>query len=279
VGFGGPRLAVPAGGVILTAGGTQDRSSLWLPLLRQLTEACPDWVVWKNVESALFGIGDIDAAAPSMNWEVIEQTFRRWAAEHDLEPVVVCHHIPGGLNLISIPQGLPTFLEMGVKDRRIFRGSTLFVAGDLRPLMQMDPRGFRRIRPGAEGLLKLLLNGTRRGGGPNWEGIREKHVLELMREDPEGMRMAARLLGPAERALVAGAERAMNGGWNRAAMFMVDGWALLRGLKSPGVLVRRFQFRLRGKECPVVSAILTAHRRIPVDRESWLREVGLSHAL
>jgi hypothetical protein len=256
----------------------QDRSSLWLPLLRRLAEACPDWVVWKNAESALSGIGDIDAAAPRKDWDVIEGEFRRWAAERDLGPVLVCHHIPGGLNLICIPKDLPTFLEVGVKDRRVFRGSTLFVAGDLKPMMQMDPRGFRRIRPGAEGLFKLLLNGTRRGGRPNWVGIRDKHVLELLREDPQGMRMAARLLGPAGKPLVAGAERAMAGGWDRGAMMLVEGWALVRALRSPLVLVKRLQFRLRGKDCPIVRAILTTHRRIPADREGWLREVALSHA-
>jgi hypothetical protein len=256
----------------------QDRSSLWLPLLRRLAEACPDWVVWKNVESALSGIGDIDAAAPKKDWEVIEGEFRRWAAERDLGPALVCHHIPGGLNLICIPKDLPTFLEVGVKDRRIFRGSTLFVADDLKPFMLMDPRGFRRIRPGAEGLFKLLLNGTRRGGRPNWQGIRDKRVLELLREDPEGMRMAARLLGAAASPLVAGAERAMAGGWNRGAMFLVDVWAMTRAMARPVVLARRLRFRLWGKDCPIVRAILTDHRRIPPDREGWLRQVALTHA-
>jgi hypothetical protein len=256
----------------------QDRSSLWLPLLRRLSDASQNWVVWKNVDSALSGIGDIDAAAPAEDWVVIEEEFRRWAARGELGPVVVCHHIPGGLNLISIPPDFPSFLEVGVKDRRIFRGSTLFVADDLKPLMQMDPRGFRRIRPGAEGLFKLLLNGTRRGGLPNWEGIRDKHVLELLREDPQGMRMAAQLLGPAARPLVAGAEGAMAGGWNRGAMFLVDAWAVMRALRSPVVLLRRLRFRLYGKDCPIVRAILTDHRRVPADREGWLRQVALTHA-
>ena len=30
-----------------------DRSAIWLPLLRRLTEVSPHWVVWKNADAAL----------------------------------------------------------------------------------------------------------------------------------------------------------------------------------------------------------------------------------
>jgi hypothetical protein len=61
-------------------------------------------------------------------------------------------------------------------------------------------------------------------------------------------------------------------------MLLVDAWAVLRSLKNPVVLAKRLRFRLWGKDCPIVRAILTTHRRIPEDRESWLRQVALSHA-
>jgi hypothetical protein len=256
----------------------EDRSSLWLPLLRRLTEASSWWVVWKNVDSALSGTGDIDAAAPEADWPIIEHEFRHWATELELGPVIVCHHIPGGLNLVAVPSTMPTLLELGVKARRIWRGTTLFVLDDLKPLMVLDPRGFRRLRPGAEGLFKLLLNGARWDGSPNRDSLRTKRVAELLREDPGGASMAARLFGPARGAVLYAAQRVAAGEWDRRAILTVEGWALLRALGSPVVAAKRARFRLRARAtCPVISTLLGDHRRIPDDREAWLRRVAASH--
>jgi hypothetical protein len=73
------------------------------------------------VESALFGTRDIDCAAAQTEWPRIEE-YRLWAVERELGPVVVCRHIPGELNLVAI-EAMQTFLEMGVKSTRMFRGS------------------------------------------------------------------------------------------------------------------------------------------------------------
>jgi hypothetical protein len=259
---------------------TGDRSAIWLPLLRRLTEVSPYWVVWKNADAALSGSGDIDAAAPEGDWPIIEREFREWAARYELGPVIVCQHIPGGLNLVAVPPGMSTFLEVGVKARRIWRGATLFVLDDLKPLMVLDPRGFRRLRPGAEGLFKLLLNGARWDGGANWEGLRVKGVAALLRHDPEGARMAARRFGFAEAAAVRCAERVAVGEWDRGAMMTLEGWAFLRAVRNPSVLANRARFRLRAEAvCPVVSALLRDHRRIPADRAGWLRQVAANHTI
>jgi hypothetical protein len=262
----------------MTDANHEGRSSHWLPLLRRLTEASPSWVVWKNVDSALSGTGDIDAAAPETDWPLIEREFRQWATEFAFGPVIVCHHIPGGLNLVAVPPTMSTLLELGVKARRIWRGATLFVLDDLKPLMVLDPRGFRRIRPGAEGLFKLLLNGARWNGMPNPDSLRSKRVAELLREDPDGAWMAAQLLGPARGAMLRAAQRVAVGDWDRRAILTVEGWALLRALRSPVITVKRARFRLRAKAtCPVISTLLGDHRRIPDDREAWLRRVAASH--
>jgi hypothetical protein len=259
---------------------TGDRSAIWLPLLRRLTEVSPHWVVWKNADAALSGTGDIDAAAPEHDWPIIEREFREWAAMYELGPVVVCHHIPGGLNLVAVPPGMATFLEVGVKARRIWRGATLFVLDDLKPLMVLDPRGFRRLRPGAEGLFKLLLNGARWDGGANWDALHTKCVPALLRDDPEGTRLAARRFGFAQAAAVRCAERVAAGEWDRGAMLTLESWALLRAARNPTVLANRARFRLRAEAvCPVVSALLRDHRRIPADRTSWLRTVATNHTV
>jgi hypothetical protein len=262
----------------MTDANRENRSSIWLPLLRRLTEASRSWVVWKNVDSALSGIGDIDAAAPETDWPIIEREFRSWATELALGPVIVCHHIPGGLNLVAVPPTMSTLLELGVKARRIWRGATLFVLDDLKPLMVLDPRGFRRLRPGAEGLFKLLLNGARWDGRPNRDGLRSKRVAEMLHEDPTGAWMAAQLLGPARGAVLRAAQRAAVGEWDRRAVLAVEAWTFLRALRSPAVAAERVRFRLRAKAtCPVVSTLLGDHRRIPADRERWLRLVAASH--
>ena len=256
------------------------RTELWLPLLRTLTEKCPGWLLWKNAESAFTGVGDIDAAAPVGEWPVVERCFREWAEEQGVGPVIVCHHIPGGLNLVAVPADSATLLEMGVKNDKIWRGSPLFEYDDLRPLAGMDPRGFRRLRPGAEGFFKLMLNGSRWDGSPHDEGLRAKNVADLLRRDPEGARMAAKTFGPAAPAAVAAAESAASGDWNRGAMLAVTAWALLRSLWQPAVLAKRLQFRLTAKQrCPVVAALLGDERRIPADRDAWLRRVAQTHVV
>lgn len=260
------------------AGG--DRAELWLPLLRRLTEASPTYVVWKQVDSALEGEGDIDSAASPADWDMLEAEFRQWAVRYGLEPVAVCNHIPGGRNLIAAPAGMASFLELSIKHNKVFRGSMLFTLEQLAPLTIIDPRGFRRLRPGAEGVLKLVLNGSRWGGRPNSEGLRAKHVVELLDADDDGARMAAQLFGPADTAVLELARAVQAGRWDRRAMLRVEGRALLMAIREPRVLGRRAWFRLFSTQhCPIVKAILAGGRRIPEDRDGWLRSIARTHAV
>lgn len=257
-----------------------DRTELWLPLLQRLTEASTSWLLWKNAESAFTGIGDIDAAAPEHDWPMIEREFRSWATARELAPVVVCRHIPGGLNLIAIPDREATFLEMGIKARRIWRGSTLFVLEDILPMAVTDPRGFRRLRPGAEGVFKLLLNGTRRGGAPDEAALAAKGVRDLLRDDPAGVAQASRLFGPAGGAVRRGSRHAAAGDWSRPAMLAIEGWMLLKAVLHPRVTIARLRFRRSARAtCPVVEAILGQGRRIPDDRAAWIERLSIDHPI
>jgi hypothetical protein len=259
---------------------TADRKALWLPLLRRLSERVPEWVVWKNVDSAFYGGGDIDAAAPESAWPTIQNEFVTWAQELGLTPVIVCKHIPGGLNLIAVPPGFATLLEVGVKEKKIWRGTSLFRVCDLLPLIVSDPLGFRRIRPGAEGVLKLLLNATRWNGLPDIHAIAQKHVRELLREDPEGARLCSRVLfspvrGSLDRACDAVAEEK----WDRGALMAVQTWALSRNFFHPMIAARRLWFRATAiKSCAVVSTLLRDYRRVPDDRAAWLQRVAANHS-
>jgi hypothetical protein len=255
------------------------RRDLWLALLRRLTQTSPTFLVWKNVESALEGQGDIDAAAATRDWDAIEEQFLDWATELELLPAALCHHIPGGRNLIAAPAGTRTFFELSIKHDKAFRGSTLFVLDDLLAMSEMDDRGFRRLRPGAEGLLKMVLNGSKWFGRPDRDGLTGKRVRELLASDPEGFAMAARVFGRADAAARRLAQAVVDGRWDRRAMCTIEGHALLKGLRHPSVMARRAWFRLTmQRRCPVVYAI--GHGRVVSDpRDAWLADVARSHVL
>jgi hypothetical protein len=253
-----------------------DREPLWLPLLRRLTDVSSEWVVWKNVESAVTGVGDIDSAAPRADWPRLTDAFHAWADEHALGPVIVCPHAPNLLHLVALDGPAP-FFEVDLVARKVFLGSTLFVPSDLAPLTELDARGFRRTRSGAEGLIKLVNNGARRDGRANEEGLAAKHIPELLARDPRGVRDAARLLfGPARAPVLDLVHAVLNGSWDRRAMLNVQAWFLLRAVAEPASVAARVQFRRNRVRCPVLTAVF-AGRRVPGDRVAWLDEVAREH--
>jgi len=255
-----------------------DRTELWLGLMRRLTEQVPGWAVWKNADSAFAGTGDVDSFAPPAEWPNIRRIFVAWVAEQGLGPVIVCRHIPQGPHFITLQPDSPYIVQLDVKVRGTFRGSTLIDAWDLQRLSEIDPRGYRRVRPGVEGVIKLCMNGTRKGGRPNHEGLETKRVAELLRVDPEGVELGSRLLGRASGALQRGAAAVVEGGWDRSAMRRVEAWSLLRGVAEPGVAASRVWFLYwAAKRCPVVSLIRDHDRRVPSDRDRWLAEVARDH--
>lgn len=252
-----------------------DRAGLWLPLLTRVTEAFPRWSVWKNVESALSGPGDIDSFAPPEDWPAIGRVWREWLRERGLGPAVVCRHVPQGPHFVALEPGSPWLVQFDVKLLATFRGCALMDVDELLELAEIDERGFRRIRPGAEGVLKLVYNGMRPGGRRDPGGLRDKDVVALLAADPEGARRAAGLFGPASRAVLVAVERVLQDDWSRPAMIAVEGWALAKALIHPKVAVGRLWFdRVSKPRCPVLQVIRERDRRLPEDREAWLAEVA-----
>jgi hypothetical protein len=257
------------------------REAVWMQLLQRLTAISDTWAVWKNVDSALLRDGDIDSMASPSDWPAIEIEARAWAARHGLGPLIPCTHIPGGMNLVVPDADSPYLFEIGVKERKLFRGSALFTYEQMLPLVRMDPRGFRCVAPGAEGVLKLLLNGTRRGGAKDPDGLRDKNVVRLLRDDPVGARRAVQAIGGAAApALQRAVDAAAAGEWARGAMAVVELRALLRMLADPAMTIRRARFiASRRNPCPVVHALLGNARYIPGDRARWLSDVARTHPL
>jgi hypothetical protein len=255
-----------------------DRTDLWLSLLRRLTREYPGWATWKNVDSAMRGKGDVDSLAPPGDWPAIRRTFEGWARERGYGPVVVCRHVPQGPHLITFEPGSDYLVQLDVKVRATFRGSTLVDAWNLLPLTEMDAAGYRRVRAGADGVIRLCTNGIRRGGRMDRAALAEKRIPELLAADPDGVAAISRSFGPARNALLRGVRAVVSGGWDRQAMLQVEAWALARSAAEPGVAVSRLWFAQGPlKRCPVLRIIRKHDRRVPVDREGWMEEVRPTH--
>ena len=142
-----------------------------------------------------------------------EHEFATWAKSNGLGPVISCPHAPFLVHLVALDQSAPaeTFFELDVNRRKVFLGSTLFLPADLRPLARVNDEGFRRLRPGAEGLLKLVHNGTKRRGRQNEEGLKTKRIPELLAEDWEGVEQAALLFKSGRSAVLDSARAVVEG--------------------------------------------------------------------
>lgn len=257
--------------------GAVDLSGQWIPLLRRLTETLPAWGLWKNADSALAGRGDFDSTAPHADWGVITAAFEEWASEHGYAPVSACHHVPGVLFLVALDRARSVLIELDVNARKYFRGWTMFRPERIAALMEIDERGFRRVRPGAEGVILLTQNGMRWRGRPDTRGLARKRVAELLRSDPEGVEAAARLFGRAAPALRAGARSVAEGGWNRPAFLALEAYAIGRAVLAPHVALTRLWAKRVKKRCPILKAIFSEHRSVPDDHDAWVRAVAAEH--
>lgn len=235
-------------------------------------------MIWKNADTALAGVGDVDCIAPAAIWTSIVTQVREWATDVELGPVIVCNHWPDGMFVVALDGG-NEFFQLDVRSKVSFRASTVFEAEEVAEITVMDTRGFRRLRPGAEGLLKMVLKGLGWGGRPREGKLRSEGVLQLISQDEVGVRKGAALFGPAGPALVSAAESYRQGGWNRAAMFGVELGCGLRALRRPALALRRVRFRsFEARRCPVLDASINGSRRPPGQNvDAWLARVSELH--
>ena len=258
---------------------SSDRSGRWLPLLRELTETSPNWMALKGATSAFSRGGDIDSIAPGEDWATIQHVFHRWARSQGLGPVVPCRHAPFLLHLVALDPVAPseTFYELDVNRRKIFLGSTLFRPSEVSSLAIVSDQGFRRLRPGAEGLLKLVQNGMHRGGRMNAAGLQIKGILPLLQDDWEGVMQMAHLFKQAERDVLRGARAAADGGWDRRSMIRTEAWSLARAAIEPSAVFARLKFRYNKGRCPVLRSVFESKRIVGPDPSAWLEHVAESH--
>ncbi len=255
-----------------------DLLELWLSLLRDLTARFPSWAVWKNPESAFSGPGDIDSLAPPEQWHAIEGAFKEWVAANELRPSIVCRHVPQGPHFITFHSEWPHMLILDVKELSTWRGSTLIHHRDLAEITAVGDQGFRRMRSGAEGVVKLLLNGILPGGRQNEEGLEKKRVHALLSDDPEGVELTIERMGLLSGMLRNGVGAFLDGGWDRRSMLAVEIGFGLRTFSEPRIAVSRLWFKHHLiKQCDVLQSVRKHDRAIPGDPEEWFRRVAINH--
>lgn len=250
-----------------------------LALLQRLTTECPRWAIWKGVERALDGEGDIDSLAPVDDWSAITDVFSDWALSNGHTAVTSCRHVPGVLLLMAISPTQSLLSELDVCSECYWRGSPLIEAERISSLTIDDRRGFKMMRPGAQGMFLLLLNGVQRGGRPDERAILGKDLVNLMRSDPDGVAAAASTLGLGRTSALDLVEASLRGTWNRRAAVLLEFRALCRSVFPPRHLTSRLRFRLGPfRTCPIVAATKQG-RRTPRDIERWLAWVSRSHVV
>ncbi len=254
-----------------------DLSRFWIPLLTTLTEEVPSWAVWKNTDRAFAGIGDLDSIGPVEDWGSISERHKEWAFSMGAMAVVGCDHAPEVLSLLAIFPSSNVMAQFDACAACSWRGTRLFRAHQVSGLFELDPRGFRQLRPGAAALSIFLLNGVKRGGRLNHGALREKRVVELMNQDPEGVVAAARVFGVEMPAGMVAA--LLRGEPPRTALLKLEARGALRSLAHPMLPIAKARLRMIDRnKCPVQTAIASG-RRITGDVESWLGSVASLHAV
>lgn len=251
-----------------------DRSELLVPLLRELSAVAPSLVVWKNADRALEGDGDLDLLCAREEAGAVEEVFSRWADEHGGGPVVACEHGGNGRYLVTLAPD-ERFAELDVKWHLTARGAQLFRLEHLTDLVAIDDRGFRRLRPGAEGLLKLAVSGVRRDGAPRTHRLDREDVVDLLRADPAGAQAATRFFGRGAGPVTRAVGALVDGEWDRAAWLQVQLLLAGRSLRDPRALAGRVaphgSSTCRGLKPLVTRGVVRA------DDADWLRHLPAPH--
>jgi hypothetical protein len=236
-----------------------------------MTAKHPDLVVWKHLERALRGQGDVDAAAPARDGAAIRADAqaiagRTLAASH----VILCDHIADKkLHFFVQPDRLPQLFEFDVCSQPS-RGLAPWASPDLMlPLATMSGEGIRRLRPGAEAVVLLVYHGLSPSGLARPRG-REAALVDFgLAEDREGAERACATLPPrpARRALAALIGHVSEGRWDSTLASRAYAGFVVASCAHPRFSARRLGLRAQlaaGREC-VMSVLARREGRLVPD--------------
>jgi hypothetical protein len=238
-------------------------------LMTRLTRADPAWAVWKSVERATTGAGDIDAVAPRSAWRSLTAAVVDWAQAERLGPTIACRHLPG--TQVDVVCAGTALLQIDLHERAagVARAETL--AG----MTELDQRGFRVVRPGARALLALMSCAHRRRA-PLLDEDDRREIESLAAADPEGVQMLAAELGPLGWLVLRVLRAVGDGSAGHRSALELELFYLSCALRDPRQRLAWARYRLGRPPCAVLTA-LAAGRRMPADRSRWLESVAQSH--
>lgn len=239
-------------------------------LLADLCSRHDALVVWKHLDRALRGRGDIDAAAPAdatpaIVADAVRLAPRLLAASH----VIRCGHVADKDLLFFVrPQQLPQLFELDLCTQPS-RG--LAPWAEPRALCRLTadrPDGIRALRPGAEAVVSLVYHGLSHNGRARLHGDERVIVEHGLRTDLDGAVWASALLPPrpARRAVRAVVRTVAGGGWDSRQARQAWAGFLAAGAVSPRFVARRTAFRARlatDRDCVMSRLARRNGRRVP----------------
>lgn len=255
--------------------------------LRALTGKQASFVVWKHLDRALLGRGDVDAAAPLDRAAAVTSDAVALAKDLLLAThVVSCGHVQDKrLQFFVRPDTWPQLLELDVCTQPS-RGLAPWASpARMLQLATVGDAGIRRLRPGAEAVVALVYSGLSPRGADLLPADERPTVRFGLETDLPGARNAIDLLAPApaQRPLHILLTQLDQQRWDAAAARRAFFGFVLSGLAYPAYAARRARFRVglsRGKEC-LMSDLARHHARLVPhgDLDAFLRAAAVGHAL
>lgn len=233
---------------------TQDAARV--AILRHLSTRHPGFLVWKHLDRALLGMGDVDAAVPAVDVRAIAAEAK--AVAKDLlaaTTVITCEHVADKHLLFFVqPQRLPQLFELDLCSQPSRGLAPWADPRRMAALTIMSPEGIRRLRPGAEAVVSLVYHGLSLRGGDRLLGSERDLVQKGLIEDEEGVLLSCHRLVPlpARGPVLELLRRLQHGSWDPSSAAQAQAGFVLSGLAHPRHTIRRAGFRVglaTGREC------------------------------
>lgn len=259
-----------------------------LAFLRQLTLRHPELVVWKHLDRALRGRGDVDAAVPADRALVVrEDAIRIAPTTLGASAVITCDHVADKrLQFFVQSERLPQLFELDLCTQPARGLAPWADPRGLAELSVVGDEGVRRLRTGAEAVVSLVYHGLSRGGRYRLTGDEGDLVTRGVRAELPAALDAAGALppGPARAPLRELVLLLEQGGWDRSLARRAYAGFLSGALVHPVFATRRARFRLdlaAGRECTMSRLARLHGRRVaPAGLNSLLAEArATGHAV
>jgi hypothetical protein len=238
--------------------------------LCEITARHPSLLVWKHLERALHGRGDVDAAAPASDLDAIRADVNAIARETlAATHVIRCDHVADkSLHFFVQPSRLPQLFEFDICSQPSRGLAPWANPRHMLPLATMSSEGIRRLRPGAEAVVSLVYQGLSPAGTARLRGEDLRLVDRAFADDMVGAERACRTLPPrlATQPLLALVAQVSQGRWDRRLAQRAFVGFVMGCFAHPRFTARRFGFRLRlavGQECVMSRLARRQGRRVP----------------